>query len=224
MGISALLAALLRRQETGEGAWIDIAQYETGLVFLAGALLDYHETGHEATRNANADAGAAPHDAFPCADDAWLALSCWSDAQFAALTRVLCQPELAQDARFVDCAARQRNAAVLYDVIARWTQGQTAPAAASLLQQAGVHAYPVNTVADLMHDPQLVHRHVWRRRRHAVLGDQTYCFPAFELSETPGDITAAGPRLAADNETVFRNFIGLTDEQHAACQRAGAFD
>ncbi len=224
MGLSAVLAALLRRRETGEGAWIDIAQYETGLVFLAGALLDYHETGREASRNGNASPEAAPHDAFPCADGEWLALSCWSDAEFRALADAIGQPGLATDARYADLAARQRHASSLSETISAWSRARRASEAATLLQRAGLHAYAVNTVGDLMHDPQLVHRHVWRRRRHAVLGDQTYCFPAFDLSETPGDITAAGPRLGADNDTVFRNFIGLTDEQHAACQRAGAFE
>jgi crotonobetainyl-CoA:carnitine CoA-transferase CaiB-like acyl-CoA transferase len=82
----------------------------------------------------------------------------------------------------------------------------------------------VNTVADLLHDPQLVHRRVWRRRRHPVIGDQVHLFPAFDLAETPGDITAAGPRLGADNETVFRHFIGLTQEEEAACRAARAFE
>ena len=60
--------------------------------------------------------------------------------------------------------------------------------------------------------------------RHAVIGDQVYLFPAFDLANTPGDITAAGPRLGADNEAVFRNFLGLTEEEMAAYREAHAFD
>jgi crotonobetainyl-CoA:carnitine CoA-transferase CaiB-like acyl-CoA transferase len=224
MGLSALLAALLRKRTTGEGAWIDIAQYETGLHFLADALLDHHETGRDATRAGNANAHAVPHDAYPCAHGQWVALSCWSDAEFRALAAVIGEPAFATDARFATAVARRAHLAALDTAIATWTQTLSAAVAAEALQRAGVHAYEVNTIGDLMHDPQLVHRHVWRRRRHAVLGDQTYCFPAFDLSETPGDITAAGPRLGADNEAVFRNLIGLTDEEHAAYQRAGAFE
>lgn len=224
MSVSAVLAALVRRRETGEGAWIDVAQYETGLLFIADALLDFHMTGKEATRASNDSPDAAPHDAYRCQGEDWLALSCWSDAEFARLARVIGRPELARDPQYADLAARKRNAVALRTPIEAWCGTRSSDAAAGILQEAEVHAHRVNTVADLLHDPQLVHRHTWRRRRHPVIGDQMYLFPAFDLAETPGDITAAGPRLGADNDTVFRNFIGLTEEEHAACREAHAFD
>ncbi len=223
MSVSAVLAALVRKRATGEGAWIDVAQYETGLLFVADALLDYHVTGHEATRAGNDSPEAAPHDAYRCAD-AWIALSCWSDREFAVLARLLGQGAMATDPAYATLAARRRNVAALNATIEAWCAPQSADAAVLALQHAGVHAHRVNGVDDLLHDPQLVHRHTWRRRRHAVIGDQTYCFPAFDLDATPGDITAAGPRLGADNETVFRNFIGLTEAEHAAARAAHAFD
>ena len=91
------------------------------------------------------------------------------------------------------------------------------------MQDARVHAYPVNTMADLFRDPQLAHRHVWRRRRHRVMGERAYCFPAFDLMETPGDITSAAPLLGADNETVFREFLGLSAAEYTAYEAQGAF-
>jgi crotonobetainyl-CoA:carnitine CoA-transferase CaiB-like acyl-CoA transferase len=57
-----------------------------------------------------------------------------------------------------------------------------------------------------------------------VIGDQAYCFPAFDLSETPGDITGAAPLLGQHNERVCRDLLGMGAEEYAAYQEAGAFN
>ena len=56
-----------------------------------------------------------------------------------------------------------------------------------------------------------------------MIGDHAYCGPAFQLSETPGDIVAAAPLLGADNDRVFRGILGLSDPDYAAMREAGAF-
>ncbi len=118
-----------------------------------------------------------------------------------------------QDNRFATLSARRENAASLAAGIDEWCRSRSAQAAVNLLQESGVHAYQVNTVADLFSDPQLVHRETWRVRRHPVIGDQAYYFPGFDLSDTPGDVTTAGPVLGADNERVYRDFLGLTEAE-----------
>src|SRR3972149_6659435 len=122
--------------------------------------------------------------------------------------------DLAKAPTLTPLAGRRSAAALIHDALSAWARDRDAHEAAQLLQSAGVHAHAVNSVADLFTDPQLVSRRHWRRRRHPVIGDQAYCFPAFELSETPGDITASGPVLGADNERVFRDFLGLSAEDY----------
>ena len=212
-GAAAALAALDRRTRTGQGANIDISQYESGLGFIAGPLLDYHASGRVAERVGNLDPVAAPHGAYPCRDDQWLALSCWSDDEFAGLAEIVGRPEWCGDARFADAGRRRENAAILDDAIAEWSAPRDADEAASALQASGVHGYRVNTIAELFSDPQVRHRGTWRVRRHPVIGDQSYYFPGFDLSEVPGDVTAAGPLLGADNEVVYREFLGLTEKE-----------
>lgn len=200
LGATAVLAALEQRRVTGKGAYLDVSQYECGLLFLAGELLDYHSSGKVAERAGNDDPEAAPHGAFACADGRWLALSCWSDAERARLAALLAGDELE-----------------------RWLSRRGAAAAAGELQAAGVHAHAVNTVADLFTDPQLAARGYWRRRLHEVIGEHAYCGPAFALSATPGEVTCAAPTLGHDNATVFRGLLGLAQEEYEAYQAAGAF-
>ncbi|HSD41434.1 MAG TPA: CoA transferase [Burkholderiales bacterium] len=201
LGAAAVLAALDRRRRTGEGAWLDISQYECGLQFLAGPLLDYHLNGRIAQRAGNDDPDAVLHGAYPCANGTWVALSCWSAEERARL-----------------------DAAIAPQPLEAWLAARAADAAAQALQAAGVHAHAVNTVADLFADPQLAARGQWRRRPHPVIGDQAYCFPGFDLSATPGDVTRAAPTLGADNDRVFRELLGLNADELRAYEAAGAFD
>jgi len=223
LGTVAVLAALERRRHTGAGAYIDISQYEAGLTFLAGPLLDYHLTGRIAEPSGNDDPQAAPHGAYRCAADGWIALSCWSNEEFAALAAAIGRPEWPRDERYATLTGRKSAAAVIDAGISAWSHERDAAAAAETLQRANVHAHPVNTMADLFTDPQLIARRQWRRQRHPVIGDQAYCGSAFELSETPGEVTAAAPLLGADNDKVFGEFLGLSESECAAMREAGAF-
>lgn len=224
MGSSAVLAALDRKRATGKGSWIDVSQYECGLHFMAGALCAYHRDGTIARRNGNRDSEAAPHGAYPCHDGRWLALSCWSDAEFASLAHVLDCRSMADDPRFTSISGRQSNVQELDEALTATLMEREAGDTAEVLQRAGICAYPVNTVADLFDDPQLAARGVWRRRHHEEIGEQTYLMPGFDLSSTPGDITRAAPLLGGDNDTVFRNFLGLSEGEFRGYSVKKAFD
>ncbi len=201
LGAAAVLAALERRRRTGEGAYLDVSQYECGLMFLAGPLLEYHMSGRIAERAGNDDPDAVLHGAYLCANGTWIAVSCWSQEEYRRLLAMTAPLALGE-----------------------WLAAREADAAAQALQAAGVHAHAVNTVADLFTDPQLATRGQWRRRTHPVLGDQAYCFPAFDLSETPGEITRAAPTLGADNERVLRGFLGLSEHEFDSLRASGAMD
>jgi benzylsuccinate CoA-transferase BbsF subunit len=224
LGSAAVLAALDRRSRTGQGCYIDVSQYECGLNFIAGALYDYLDKGRVAERSGNDDRIAAPHGAYLCKGEQWLALSCWSDAEFGDLARAMGQPDLAGDARFADAAARLANRRLLDDSLAAWCVSRDAKATARQLQDAGLRAHPVTSIAGLFTDPQLVHRRTWRKRRHPVIGEQSYYFPGFDLSRTPGDITGPAPCLGADNHSVYREFLGIGEDEYDALCQAGAID
>lgn len=224
MGAASVLAAIEQRRTTGRGAWIDLSQYEAGLHFIAGALVDYSETGRIAERVGNADGVATPHGCFACRDGNWVALSCWSDEEFGCLTASMGTSALAADNRFDSAEARRRSAGELDSLITEWTLTLDAVDAAQKLQAKGVHAYPVNSVADLFADPQLLYRKLWHRRRHPVIGEHNYQFPGFNLATTPGDVTAPAPCLGADNDTVFRNLVGLSEEEYQHYRACKAFD
>ena len=224
MGCSAVLAALDDSRHTGKGVLIDVSQYECGLHFMAGALLAYHRNGTIAERNGNRDVEAAPHGAYQCRNGSWLALSCWSDAEFTALAEALDCPATAEDPRFAGIEGRRENAQALDDALAEALRDRDAETTAEALQQAGVGAYPVNTIADLFSDLQLAERRSWRRRKHEEIGEQAYLMPGFDLSSTPGDIAHAAPILGGDNDVVFKDFLGLSEAEFDAYAAKEAFN
>jgi benzylsuccinate CoA-transferase BbsF subunit len=223
LGGAAVLAAILRVRKSGKGALIDLSQYECGLHFMGAALQDYFSTGHIAERCGNDDRDANPHGAFACRDGGWVTLSCWSNEDFAALAKAMGHAELATDDRFTSLQARRENQQTLDALISAWTGQHSADEIAEILQAVGVGAYPVVTIVGLFSDPQLAARRQWRVRRHPEIGDQAYCFPAFDLEGAPGDIVSAAPCLGADNDFVFRELVGLTDAEMKTYADSGVF-
>ena len=126
--------------------------------------------------------------------------------------------------RFATAAARRANSTELDTVVSAWTSRHSAQAAAVALQEAGVAAYPVVTMAGLFSDPQLCARRQFRVRRHPEMGDHAYCYPGFDLADAPGDIVGPAPCVGADNDFVFRDLIGLSEAEYATYRQHGVFD
>lgn len=221
IGAPLILAALDKRRRTGEGCHIDVSQYECGAFYLAGPLLDYHVNGKVIERDSNADPIAVPHNAYPCKDDEWVAVSCWEDGEFNDLAKAAGHPEWASDPRFSHARTRRENAAALDEAIGAWTESRSAEQVAETLQAIGVRAYPVNTCADLFTDPQLSHRKTWRVRKHPEIDTQAHYFPGFDLSRQPGDVVAPAPVLGQDNEIVLKEFLGLSQEEYEELEQNG---
>ena len=94
----AMLSALFHRARTGEGQWIDASQSEVGLFISGTTLLDWSANGRIWSRYGNRSPykPAAPHGVYPClGEDRWLAIACFTEAEWRALTEVAGHPEWA---------------------------------------------------------------------------------------------------------------------------------
>lgn len=211
-GTAAVLAALDRRTRTGQGAQIDLAQYECGLQFIEGALLDYAVSGTVALRNGNRDLSAVPHGCYPAQDGRWCVISCWDEEEWRRLCRALDRDAWLNDARFADAASRRRNEAAVNELVSECTRPRDATELMMTLQAADVHAAAVSTVRDLFSDPQLKAGNIWQQWPHPHMGTQSYRMVGYQLSETPGSIRSAAPCLGQHNKEVFHDWLGLEDE------------
>ena len=214
-GAVAILAALDYKRRTGKGNYIDTAQYETGLQFLAPILLDYKVNGNIASRNANRDPHAAPHGAFPCrGEDSWCALSIHSDAQWQALCRVMGTPLWSTDPKFSTHELRKANEDDLDRNMGEWTSRHTALEIMETLQSAGIRAGVVNTMKDIYCDPQLSQRPQWVELEHPEIGKMHYQRPPFLLTQTPPGPSRRDPLLAEHNDYFYRSLLGLSEQEY----------
>jgi len=222
---ASILAALDHRRRTGEGQHLDVAQGEASIHFLGPAMLDYTVNGNVEMPAANADHDAVPHGVYPAAgDERWLAIAVRSDAEFAALCRVLARPELARDERFASAASRRRNVGELDAIVTAWTKEQDANAAAGQLQDAGVPASVAANSQDLCTDPQLVHRGHVQRIPHPTYGTTPVEGSRFRLSDTPAAIAHDAPTLGRDNQYVLETILGYGEERITELVIAGALE
>src|SRR5207244_3669657 len=144
----AVLAALDHRRRTGEGAHIDLSQFETGVQFISSAMIDYSANGVVANRDGNRDAFSAPHGCYPCSDGEWCVISCWDDHEWERFGRAA-NPAWLADARFATIEQRKQNEEELNRLIGAWTSSQMAERLMWRLQTRGVHAAKVNRIQDL---------------------------------------------------------------------------
>jgi len=223
-GVIAILAALERRRRTGEGCVIDLSQYEAGLQFLTPALLEHASNGTAPTRDANHDRVAVPHGVYPTeGDDRWVALSVWSDDEWARFRVALGDPHWSRDAGLATAAGRRAREDELDARIAQWTRAHPREEIVDALRANGLRAAPVESVGELFDDPQLAHRGVWRRAPHAGLGEIGLMAPPFALSETAARPDRAGPTLGEHNEAVFKGLLGLGADEYASLAADGVF-
>jgi benzylsuccinate CoA-transferase BbsF subunit len=221
-GGAAVLAALDRQRRTSEGAFIDLSQYESGLQFIGGGLLNFAANSAVANRAGNRDPQAVPHGCFQARDGRWLVVSCWSDNEWQRLATALDRSDWLSQ-RFATAADRRRNDKELNEAIAAHVASADANELMQLLQSAGVHAAVVASIADLFSDPQLAARGAWQTQDHAEIGRHNYRLPAYQLSETPGAVRGPAPCLGEHNDKVFREWLGLSEAEYAQAEQAAAF-
>jgi benzylsuccinate CoA-transferase BbsF subunit len=211
-----LVAALAYHRKTGKGLYLDQSQVEAGSTFLGPLLLDYMINGRVAQRTGNYDPYEVPHAAYPClGHDRWVSITVSTEEEWQAFCKVIGQPEWSRETRFSTFRGRKENEDELDCLIAAWTIGRNDFEVMTLLQAAGVPAGVVETCEDLFHDPQLKHRQHFRFLQHTVIGRHAYHSPAYRLSRTPNHIWKAAPCLGEDNEYVYKQVLGYSDDEVA---------
>jgi len=158
---NAILAALVRRGATGEGATIDSALFDCGLAMLANQASNYLVSGDSPLRQGNSHPNLVPYQPFACADRP-LIIAVGNDRQFSALASLLGQPGWATDPRFATNAARIANRAELVAAIETITRIRPAAHWYEACERAGIPAGPINSIAAALADPQATHRAMLR--------------------------------------------------------------
>jgi crotonobetainyl-CoA:carnitine CoA-transferase CaiB-like acyl-CoA transferase len=206
----AILAALARRAETGQGETIDLAMLDVAAAFLANQAMNHLVSGKTPQRGGNRHPNIQPQDVF-AASDGQFVLAVGNDGQFARLCEVVGDASLARAPRFATNAARVRaNAdltALLSGAFAAWKRD----ALVAALDAAGVPAAPINTIPQVFADPQLQHREMLQHLSHPLAGSVPQIVSPIRLADAPLRFDRAPPLLGQHTQEVLRE-LGLLAE------------
>jgi benzylsuccinate CoA-transferase BbsF subunit len=209
----AILTALIYRQRTGEGQYIDLASQETIAVIAGDVLLDYLMNQRVPGRKGNKDEMMVPHNCYRCnGEDKWVSIAVANNQEWQALCRVMEKPEWIEDRRFKDPAVRYKNQQELDGLISQWTKDKDYYAVTKILQEAGVASAPSLSSEGLFHDPHLKERGIYSQLNHPFMGKDWVIAPPWHLSETPAKITRHSPLLGEHNQEIFIQELGMSDE------------
>ena len=214
--IVALVAALDYRRRTGKGMYLDQSQWESALHFLGPWILDYKINNQVQGRVGNREETAAPHGVFPCkGEDRWVAIAVTTEQQWQAFCQVIGNPAWVSEDRFAALSGRKENEDELEELVSGWTKDHTAEDVMTMMQENKVPAGVVGTggAGDMFEDPQLKHRKHFRTLEHDVIGNHVYNAPSYILSKTPNNIFKSGPCLGQDNEYIYKEILGYTDDE-----------
>ncbi len=213
-GALAAVAALWRRQRTGQGQFVEVSQLEATTAMLGEALLGCQMTGQAPAPQGNDDPEFAPHNNYPCAgDDKWVAIAIRTDTEWRALGEALGSPAWAQDRRFDGKPGRWEHRRELDRLLAAWTRQREAQEVTELLQAHGVAAMPVMNIEAQFLDPHWQGRQAFADVEHPKAGAEWLYGMPWLLGRTPGGVRTPAPLLGQHNEYVLGQLLGLSAQE-----------
>ena len=223
--ITAVLAALDRRDRTGAGCHIEGAQLEMGLQYLAPELLDHQLSGRVPRRLGNRDPHLAPQGAYRCAgEDEWCALTITDDETWARFVAAIGAPAWAAAPRYATVSGRRADHDAIDAGIEAWTVDRPAEEVEAMLLAAGVPAGKVQRTRDLRVDPQYVHRRFYRRLEHPEVGVIPYAGHQFRFRGYDNGPRSAAPMFGEHTFEVLTELLGMTSDEVGDAAAAGALE
>ena len=225
---NAMMAALWYRDRTGKGQWIDSSQVDAGIYLNGTAVLDWSANGREWQRYGNRSPykPAAPHGAYRCRDDLgnanplddsndrWIAIACFTDAEWQALVEEAGSPEWTRDPKFATLADRLANQDELDQHIESWTRQHDRYDLMHRLQARGIPAGVCQDAQDRYErDPQLAHLNWLTEVDHTEMGTWPTREVPVKWNRTPptmrGVTNRGAPCYGEDNRYVYGELLGL---------------
>ena len=223
-GLNAALGvmmALHARQRTGRGQVVDAAIYESVLSVMENLITEYDLTGYIRERSGAVLPGIAPSNVYPTLSGELILIGANQDTLFRRLCELMGRPDLAEDVRYRDHAARGAHQAELDARIAAWTADHAIEDLLPRLEAAGIATGRIYRAPEMLVDPQFIARESIVTVAHPVFGQvkMQNAFP--RLTETPGAVRWPGPGLGEHTDSVLAEVAGLSPDAIAGLRGRG---
>ena len=218
----AIASALVRRNATGKGAFLDVSMLDTALTAMGWAVSNYLIAGVDPQPHGNDNFTAAPSGAFK-AKDGLINIAANKQEQFEALVDAVGRPELARDPRFAKREARKQNRRALTNELERALEARSCEEWETAFNKIGVPAGSVLTVPQALALPQIAHRELLKtfERVPGVARSLTVVRTGFKLGGDDPDVALPPPELGEHTDEVLAS-VGYSPADIAALRQRGA--
>lgn len=211
---AGIVSALYAREQSGEGATVDISMQDCVFPTLATALGSYYVAGAQPTRAGNRHPGRAlaPYNVYRTSDG-HVAIICIREGHWRKLCQAMGEPELLQDERFATTALRCENMEALDALVTRWTGRHTKSEIFEIAQSHGVICAPVQNLGDVVSDPHLAARGSLEPRGHPQLGEIAQLHTPLRFRDLAPPPLTDVPPLGRDTAQVLAELANVDDEE-----------
>jgi formyl-CoA transferase len=217
------MLALRASERDGQGQVVDVAITEAVFAITEAMLTEYKHAGVVRERMGNNMLRAAPSNVYQTSDGHWLAIGGNGENVFRRLARAMGQSTLVEDERFSDNPARVAHHHELDEIVGGWVAARPLAEAQAILDEAGVPAGPVMSIADIAVDQHYQARGMLTEVSDERMPEGVAFMPGIvpRLTETPGTIAHSGADLGADNQAIYGELLGLGPQELEQLQAEG---
>ena len=209
---SAILAAVVHRDRTGIGQYIDLSLLDVQIATMCNVASNYLTSGVSPKSWGNASANIVPYQTFK-ASDGWIIVAAGNDSQFRHFVESGHEPQLADDPRFSTNPERVRHRAELDPLLQKMVLKKTKKEWIELLDTANVPCGPINNFKEVFENEQVIAREIKMEMPHPTAGKVNLVRSPMRLSETPVVENRPPPLLGEHTLEILQEKLGLTELQ-----------
>ena len=218
MGI--LLAYINRECREGDGQVVDVSIFESIFNLLEAVVPEYSGAGLIREPSGSTLTGIVPSNTYRCGDDKLIVIGANTESMFKRLSVAMDEPAMADDPRYQGNANRVEHQAEIDAKVSAWTNTLSSSEALAKLDDAGVAAGPIYSVADMFEDPQYKARGLLQE---VTINGEPLHIPAItpRLADTPGETNWPGPAVGSHNDEIYGDILGMTEDEKKSLIEAG---
>ena len=223
---TGILGALVQRERTGEGRYVEVGMLDTVYPTLASPLATWVKEADLPPRTGNQHSGMAiaPYNVF-AVEDGYLAIICVAERHWETLTELMGRPELKDDERFQSKLTRAQHVEEIDEIVHEWLEGRTQDETVELLLENNIPTAPVQSIEEIVEDPHLKHREMLNYLPNKGKGRDEIPVPGSPIkypeSDKP-DVTDS-PTVGEHTSEVLSDVAGYSQDEIAELDEKGAF-